>query len=152
MAQRRTPIPQRRPGAFDGIPEAAFNFLRALKKHNDRDWFRERKHLFEEQLKRPMEDLVAEAAARCRKLGVVLYAKDRNPLTRIYRDIRFRSDKRPFNTHLGPGCGTPPPGTDSGEVYIHITFDKPILAAGFWMPERPFSSFGGSRSPPIRLL
>ena len=94
---------------FNGFSKAGFDFLRALKKNNDRDWFRERKHVFDETVKRPMELLVQEAAARCRKSGITLYAKDKNPLTRIYRDIRFRSDKRPFNTHLGAGLRTSPP-------------------------------------------
>jgi uncharacterized protein (TIGR02453 family) len=138
MAQIATQASQYLPRRFDGIPEAGFNFLRALKKHNDRDWFRERKHLFEEGVQRPMEALVVEAAAHCRKRGVALYAKDKNPLTRIYRDIRFSSDKRPFNTHLGAGLRSSPAGNGLGEVYIHITFDKPLVAAGFWMPERPF--------------
>ncbi|HLH04220.1 MAG TPA: TIGR02453 family protein [Bryobacteraceae bacterium] len=123
---------------FYGFPQAGFDFLRALKKHNDRDWFRERKQIFEETVKQPMEVLVHEVAARCRRRGLALYAKDKNPLTRIYRDIRFSADKRPFNTHLGAGLRRSPAGNDPGEIYIHISCETPLVAAGFWMPERPF--------------
>lgn len=134
MAQVKT----RGIGAFTGIPQAGLDFLRALKKHNDREWFRARKEVFEENVKRPMELLVAEVAAHCRKRGFAIFVKDKNPLTRIYRDIRFTSDKRPFNTHLGAGLRSSPAGGGPGEIYIHISFEKPFLAAGFWMPDRPF--------------
>ena len=35
---------------FTGIDEAALTFLRDLKQNNDRDWFRERKPVYEEKL------------------------------------------------------------------------------------------------------
>ncbi|MGA8593203.1 MAG: DUF2461 domain-containing protein [Bryobacteraceae bacterium] len=123
---------------FKGIYKEAFQFLRDLKKHNDRDWFRERKHVYEEKLRRPMEALLRESAALARKRGFPLYVKDKNPVTRIYRDIRFSADKTPFHTFLGGTLRGAPPTSAHGEVYIHVTFGEPFVAAGYWMPERPF--------------
>ncbi len=123
---------------FKGIKKEALQFLRDLKENNDRDWFRERKHVYEEKLRRPVEALLWESAALARKRGFPLYLKDKNPVTRIYRDIRFSADKTPFHTFLGGTLRGAPPNGAHGEVYLHITFDQPFVAAGYWMPERPF--------------
>jgi uncharacterized protein (TIGR02453 family) len=123
---------------FEAIGKKAFQFLRDLKAHNDRDWFRKRKHIFEEELKGPLEALLRDSAALIRKGGFPLYPKEKNSLTRIYRDIRFRADKTPFHTHLGGSLRGLGAKATLGEVYIHITFGEPFVAAGFWMPERPF--------------
>lgn len=131
-ADRPTPL------RFSGIDEAALGFLRDLKENNDRDWFRERKHIYEEKLKRPLEALAEESAAVARSRGFTLFPKARNPLTRIYRDIRFSADKSPFHTHLGAVLHGPPRTAGYGEIYIHIEASNPFVAAGFWMPERDF--------------
>ncbi len=111
-------------------------FLRELKENNDRDWFRERKHAYLENVDRPMALLVTEAAARCRKRGLAIAANEPNPVMRVYRDIRFSPDKSPFKSHVGAGLRSAQAGR--GEIYIHIAPDGAFVAAGFWMPERPF--------------
>lgn len=124
--------------SFEGFPRKGLQFLLDLKEHQDRDWFRERKETYEEFVRRPMERLVVEAAAACRKRGFPLFAKEKNPVTRIYRDIRFSSNKDPFNTHVGAGIKRSAGKVGFGEVYIHVSPEMSFLAAGFWMPERPF--------------
>ena len=85
-----------------------------------------------------MEALVTEAAEAARKRGFPLFPKAKNPLTRIYRDIRFSHDKTPFHTHVGAVLHGPPRTGGYGEIYIHIEPANPFVAAGFWMPERDF--------------
>jgi uncharacterized protein (TIGR02453 family) len=142
---------------FEAIGKKAFQFLRDLKAHNDRDWFRERKHIFEEELKQPLEALLRDSAALIRKSGFALYPKEKNPTTRIYRDIRFRADKTPFNTHLGGSLRGLGAKAGLGEVYVHVTFGEPFVAAGYWMPERPFlqawrERMAGDTAEYIKLL
>jgi uncharacterized protein (TIGR02453 family) len=118
----------KRPAAvrFTGIDDLALTFLRDLKQNNDRDWFRERKQVYEEKLKRPVEALVTEAAEAARKRGFPLFPKAKNPLTRIYRDIRFSHDKTPFHTHVGAVLHGPPRMGGYGEIYIHIEPANPL--------------------------
>ena len=123
---------------FAGFPKAGMKFLRDLKKNNDREWFRERKPLYEESVHVPMELVAREVAAGCRKRGFALYAKEKNPVMRVYRDIRFSPDKRPFKTHVGCGLKHEQSKSSQGEVYIHISPEESFFAAGFWMPERSF--------------
>lgn len=126
------------PIQFTGFSKAGLQFLKDLKKNNDRDWFRERKETYEEHLRQPMEALVTSVAAECRRRGFTLFAKEKSPVMRIYRDIRFSADKSPFHTHTGGSVRRSPGKVGFGEVYIHITPEGSFLAAGFWMPERPF--------------
>ncbi|HEX4229941.1 MAG TPA: DUF2461 domain-containing protein [Bryobacteraceae bacterium] len=124
--------------AFSGFPKAGIRFLRDLKRNNDREWFRERKHIYEEAVRAPMESLLHEIAAACQARGFALHAKHKNPVMRIYRDIRFSSDKSPFHTHVGGALKQSHSKTAFGGMYIHISPGQSFVAAGFWMPERPF--------------
>ena len=130
--------PRPRAGTFAGFPAEGLQFLRDLKANNERDWFRERKQVYAGQVEIPMALLVTEAAARCRQRGLMIHAKDKNPVMRVYRDIRFSPDKRPFKTHVGAGLSAPQGKTSYGEVYIHISPEESFVAAGFWMPQRSF--------------
>jgi len=125
------------PSSFRGFPKQGIQFLAELKLHQDRDWFRERKHVFEELVLHPMQQLAFEAAAACRKRGVLLYAREKAPTTRIYRDVRFSANKDPFHTHMGAGLKRLGE-TGMGELFVYISPDSSFVGAGFWMPERPF--------------
>jgi uncharacterized protein (TIGR02453 family) len=120
---------------FRGFPEEGIRFLRELKKHNDRDWFRDRKHLYQEHVEQPMAMLVTETASICRQHGLKLVANEKNPVMRVYRDIRFSADKRPYKTHVGAALHGV---KGKGGLYMHISPEESFVAAGFWMPERPF--------------
>lgn len=81
-------------GYFD---DATFRFLSDLKKHNDRDWFTKNKHRYEQDLKEPFLDFIADAGPRLHKLSKNLVADPRpvgGSLFRIYRDVRFSNDNR----------------------------------------------------------
>ncbi len=74
-------------------------FLRALKRNNDREWFRARKDQYDEVLKRPMLDVIARLAEDFRDFAPDLQASPAS-IFRIYRDTRFSSDKSPLKTHI----------------------------------------------------
>lgn len=121
---------------FAGFPEAGFRFLRQLKKHNDRDWFRDHKVEYEKQLAEPMKELILAVAAGCRGRGLPLYVKEKSPIMRIYRDIRFSKDKSPFKTHVSAELRRS--FSDSScMLYFHLSPSESFVAAGVWQPERP---------------
>jgi uncharacterized protein (TIGR02453 family) len=67
---------------------------------------------------------------------VPLHAKEKNPVMRVYRDIRFSKNKQPFKTHVAAELRRS--FSDSGcMLYIHLSPDESLLAAGIWQPERP---------------
>lgn len=138
MTKKTTASTRKFADEFSGFPASGLRFLRDLKSNNDRDWFRERKQTYLEQVETPMAALVTQAAGIIRKRGLQIGIKDHNPVMRVYRDIRFSPDKRPFKTHVGASLKGGQKQSKYGEIYIHISPEESFLAAGFWMPERPF--------------
>jgi uncharacterized protein (TIGR02453 family) len=75
-------------------------FLRALKRHNDRDWFKARKTEYEEHVHGPMVALLGRLAVDFSSFAPELVADPKVSLFRIYRDTRFSPDKSPLKTHV----------------------------------------------------
>jgi uncharacterized protein (TIGR02453 family) len=78
----------------------AIAFLRALKRNNDREWFKARKERYETVLRGPMIALIERLAADFRAFAPELVASPRASLYRIYRDTRFSENKTPLKTHI----------------------------------------------------
>jgi uncharacterized protein (TIGR02453 family) len=76
------------------------SFLRALKRHNEREWFRERKDQYEQHVRAPMIAVVEQLARDLPSFAPELIADARRSLYRIYRDTRFSEDKSPLKTHV----------------------------------------------------
>ena len=66
-------------------------FLRALKRNNDRDWFRMRKPQYQEHVRGPMVELLARLAVDLPDFAPELVADPRVSLYRVYRDTRSRA-------------------------------------------------------------
>jgi uncharacterized protein (TIGR02453 family) len=77
------------------------SFLRALKRHNDRDWFRARKDDYERHVRGPMIEVLARLSKDLRAFAPEVVSDPRVSLFRIYRDTRFSSDKSPLKTAIG---------------------------------------------------
>lgn len=121
---------------FPGFRQEAFAFLRALKENNDRDWFKPRKEIYEDEILWPFRCLVVDVTERARIAGIPLAGDPKRSIFRIYRDTRFSKDKRPYKTHAGAHL-TPTGELDvhGGGFYIHVEPGECFLAAGFWQPE-----------------
>ena len=118
--------------------EAGLRFLRGLKRNNDRDWFNERKAVYENELKHPLLALIQEINE-----GMLDYAPEhvRRPekiMMRIYRDIRFAKDKRPYKTHVSAWWAKAGhEKTSGGGFYVQVGGNEVQIAAGVFVPERP---------------
>ncbi len=123
------------PGKFSGFPESGFRLFQQLKRNNDREWFRERKEAYKETVERPMEALISAVSAECRTRGLPLFPKEKNPVMRIYRDIRFSADKTPFKTHVAAELRRSFSGSQP-MLYLHFGPAKSFVAAGVWQPDR----------------
>lgn len=112
------------------------NFLTELSCHNDREWFEAHREWY----KACHERFVAFNVDYIRRLAQLdpsmakLQPKD--CIWRIYRDVRFSLDKRPykewFGTFPAPGGGKKSP---RGGYYVHIQPGHCLFAAGIWCPE-----------------
>ena len=80
---------------FSGFRPEAFQFLVDLALNNDRSWFQPRKGDYERLLKEPLEALCVALAAEFEERSIPLSADPGRSPFRIYRDVRFSTDKSP---------------------------------------------------------
>lgn len=123
---------------FPGFRDEAFAFLRGLKENNRRDWFKARKEVYEDELKGPLECLIADAARRMREENLPLTGNPTESRFRIYRDVRSTDDKRPYKTHVSALLTRTGAKSENGVVYIHIEPGGSFLAAGFYRPRAAY--------------
>jgi uncharacterized protein (TIGR02453 family) len=115
----------------------ALKFLRGLKKNNDREWFGERKHTYEKQLKEPMLALIGEVNEAMAEFSPEHLRPANKILMRIYRDIRFSKDKRPYKHHVSAWWARDGlQKTSGGGFYLQVSSTDVLIAAGVYMPER----------------
>jgi uncharacterized protein (TIGR02453 family) len=82
---------------FTAMVDEARAFFAGLDANNTKEWFEPRKQHYQTLIRQPAEllcDLVGEEITR-------LTGKSHSgKVLRIYRDVRFSKDKRPYNAHL----------------------------------------------------
>lgn len=121
------------------IKKELFKFFRDLSKNNDRDWFQRNKPRYELDVKEPLLQFISDFGAPLRRINPHLVADPRpvgGSLFRIYRDVRFSSDKSPYKTHAGVRF----PHEESKTVhapgyYLHLEPGTVFAAAGIWHPD-----------------
>ena len=120
---------------------ALFKFMRDLAANNDRAWFASHKDRYLEDLKDPALRFVVDFGARLVKISPHFLADPRpngGALFRIYRDIRFSKDKRPYKDHTGlhfrheAGKSAHTPG-----FYLHLQPGNCFVGVGLWRPDTP---------------
>ncbi|WP_158792934.1 DUF2461 domain-containing protein [Granulicella sp. L60] len=115
----------------------AMKFLRGLKRNNDRDWFAERKPIYERELKEPLLALIGEVNDAMVDFAPQHVRPPQKIAMRIYRDIRFSKDKRPYKNNVAGWWARDGLQKTSGAgFYFHINTAEVMVAAGVYMPER----------------
>ena len=127
--------------AFPGFPKRTVEFLRELKKHNDREWFAAHRGEYEEAVMAPARAFVLALGERLRRLAPALRFEPRvnGSIFRVQRDTRFSADKTPYKTNLGvyfwEGAAR---RIDSSGFYFHVEPPVLILGGGMYVFTRPF--------------
>jgi len=117
------------------IMKELFKFLRELKVHNEREWFRANKDRYD-MLHKEHISIVRMLIDRIAVFDSEIAGLDpKSCIYRIYRDIRFSNDKTPYKTHFGAymtgfGGRTSP---YSG-YYLHLEPDNCLISGGVWCP------------------
>jgi len=105
-------------------------FLRQLKKNNNRDWFAEHKEEFKKHqanTKYFLEELQNRMATHDEIEKMKMF--------RIYRDVRFSKDKQPYKINLS-GSYSRSGANLRGGYYVHIQPGGSFIATGFWQPNK----------------
>ena len=111
-------------------------FLQSIARNNNRAWFEKNKpaylqakEAFDQFLEKLLEELIkfeeGLAGLNPKKLAF-----------RIYRDVRFSKDKRPYKVNMGAGFSPGGKMIQEPGYYLHIEpGNKSLLAGGLYMPD-----------------
>ena len=115
---------------------AGLRFLRGLKRNNNRDWFNERKPVYETEIKRPMLAVVEAVTGAMMDFAPAHVRAPESIMMRIYRDTRFSHDKRPYKSHVAAWWVHDGLQKTSGAgYYLHVSGSQVEIAAGCFMPD-----------------
>lgn len=121
---------------FTAFDPKALAFLRALKRNNDREWFRARKDRYETLLRQPMIALVNRIGEDLRAFAPHLVADPKTSIYRIYRDTRFSGDKTPLKTHVAANFPTRGLHKHQGAgLYLEVASGWVWVGGGMYMPD-----------------
>ena len=121
---------------FSGFSPAGLKFLHDLAKNNNREWFVPRKQTYENELLEPLRALLVDVTAAMRKAKIPLGADPMRSTFRIYRDIRFSPDKRPYKTNLGAYLSPSGKPHEPGGLYLHILPKQSFMAVAFYQLDK----------------
>lgn len=85
---------------FTGFTAASITFLCELKVNNNREWFNERKQIYQESLLQPFRALAMMLSPTMYNIDPLFELHPAKMLSRIYRDIRFSPNKEPYKTSM----------------------------------------------------
>lgn len=121
---------------FEGYSPEAFRFLKQLKRNNRREWFQPRKEDYERLLVHPTRSLVAELGDRLKGAVPGVRFDPKRAVFRIYRDVRFSSDKSPYKTHVAAQMSYPSKEGAASRpgFYFHVEPGEVFVGGGLYMP------------------
>lgn len=106
--------------AFTGFPSAAFSFYEQLATHNTKAWWEKHRSTYDEAIKSPMTELLAELAEEFGEGKVY----------RPYRDARFSKDKTPIKDHQGAVVMI----EDGVGYYVQVSAAGLMVGGGLYAP------------------
>ncbi len=111
-------------------------FLKAIAKNNNREWFEKNKDTYLDS-KQLFEDFIESLLKELSKFDKGLIGLNPKKLPfRIYRDVRFSKDKRPYKVNMGAGFSPGGRMIQEPGYYIHIEpGNKSFIAGGFYQPD-----------------
>jgi uncharacterized protein (TIGR02453 family) len=122
---------------FGGFPREGIDFMKRLKRNNNRPWFEKHKDEYETFVKLPMQSLIAALQPHFERFAPEFDIHPKKSLFRIYRDVRFSKDKTPYKTHVAAHfvLRGKPKGVEGSGFYLHIEPDEVFLGGGIYMPD-----------------
>lgn len=109
-------------------------FLKALELHNQREWFDANRSQYE-KTRNVFLDITAWLIDEIRKFDPeVPLLQPKECMFRIFRDVRFSNDKRPFKTNYGSYIARGGRKSGFAGYYLHVQPGEYFLSGGVYMP------------------
>lgn len=119
------------------LQKSALDFLKALKKNNNREWFEKNRDAYEAARQNVLDFAQQLITKMATKNPALKGLEAKKCVMRIYRDIRFSKDKTPYKSNFAVSI------TPQGKIeynagfYLHIEPGKSFVAGGRFMPIPP---------------
>ena len=117
------------------IDKSTIQFLEDLTKNNNREWFQENKPRYDTARKNYLSFL-DELLESMEPFEPIAHGqKGKDLVFRIYRDVRFSNDKRPYKDHFGAYVAEGGRKSILPGYYLHLAANNnSFVAGGLWMP------------------
>ena len=110
------------------------HFLSELKENNNKEWFDQNRDRYEKSRKKILfltELVIHEISKFDTEIGV---QDPKNCVFRIFRDVRFATDKTPYKTNMGSFIAKGGRKSVSAGYYIHIEPGASFVGGGSYCP------------------
>ena len=117
------------------LSKETMTFLKRLNRNNNREWLQSHKPDFEaakQDFAKFVADLIGRIAQFDPKIGALL---PESCIFRIYRDVRFAKDKKPYKPNFGAYLSWGGRKSASPGYYFHLQPGQSFMAAGKYHPE-----------------
>ncbi len=114
-----------------------YEFFEGLALENSKAYFDKNRKVYEEAVREPFKELVADMIMRIREHEPEMDIEPKDAIFRINRDIRFSKDKTPYKTHVGAYVSRGGrkdiqyPG-----FYFQLSNEGVMVGGGVYMPDK----------------
>ncbi|WP_181308482.1 DUF2461 domain-containing protein [Rufibacter sp. XAAS-G3-1] len=120
------------------LDPSTLEFIRDLRQHNQRDWFEQNRSRYDAARLDFISFLKTLLKGASAFEPALEGQEPKDLMFRIYRDVRFSTDKRPYKDHICAYLAEGGRKTINPGFYLHISpNDGSFLAGGVWMPPAP---------------
>lgn len=117
------------------LQPATLKFLKSLQQNNNRPWFEEHRHLYEDA-KTDVLSMVEKLIPGIAGFDSTIADQVAKTCTfRINRDVRFSNNKSPYKNNMAAYFNKDGKKGNGAGYYLHIEPGQSFAAAGIWMPE-----------------
>jgi uncharacterized protein (TIGR02453 family) len=122
---------------FTGFTPETFNFFAGLKENNCKPWFEEHREVYEQNVLQPLKALALALTPAMYSIDSQVNFQPNKIISRIYRDIRFSTDKSPYKTNMWIVFQRNIPDWENFPgFYMEITADSYQYGMGFFMAKK----------------
>ncbi len=121
--------------------EKVLDFLKELAANNNKEWFHENRPSYEESRDKVLF-LTEVLMNEIRKFDPDVPAMNpKDCMFRIFRDVRFSEDKRPYKTNFGSFIAKGGRKSTRAGYYFHIEPESSFVGGGvYWPPAEPLKA------------
>jgi uncharacterized protein (TIGR02453 family) len=112
-------------------------FFKDLAANNSTAWFNTNKKRYEQHVKIPFQELVAEVIALMKKQDPAITMEPKDAVFRINRDTRFSNDKKPYKNYMEAIVSRAGRKDHSVPgIYFRVDANSVTVAGGTYGPEK----------------